>query len=191
MTQDPDSSHLWSIVINLTQGEAKFRANNAWDVSWGATDFPSGIGSSEPGSPNVPIPAAGEFTVTFNSETGAYNFVVSSDIGIIGDATPGGWADDTNMFRDPTDTNKYFLTLPLVIGKAKFRANDAWDLSWGATDFPSGIGSSAPGSPDIPIPATGKYLVNFDKSTGAYSFEEEITFATISIIGSATPGGWG
>ncbi len=186
MVQDVDSSHLWSLNIHLTAGAVKFRQDDAWTINWGAADFPSGIGTQN--GDNIPIPAAGDFTITFNSQTGAYNFTVASAIGIIGDATPGGWADDTNLFQDPTDTNKYFRTLPLVIGKAKFRANDAWTVNWGSADFPSGIGTQD--GMDIPIPATGNYEVNFDKSTGAYSFEEVIAFSSIGIIGSATPGGW-
>ncbi len=187
MVQSVDSSHLWSLVLPLTSGAVKFRQDDDWAVNWGAVDFPSGIGTQ--GGADIPIPAAGEFTIMFNSQTGAYNFTVTSAIGIIGNATPGGWDNDTNMFQDPTDTNKYFITLPLVMGEAKFRANDAWTLSWGSTDFPTGVGSTMNG-PNIPIPATGKYLINFDKSTGAYSFEEVVEFSTISIIGSGTAGGW-
>jgi starch-binding outer membrane protein SusE/F len=186
MVQSVDSAHLWSLNIRLTAGAAKFRQDDDWAVNWGAADFPSGIGTQN--GADIPIPAAGDFTVTFNSQTGAYRFTVSSAIGIIGNATPGGWADDTNMFQDPLDTNKYFLTLPLVIGEAKFRANDAWTINWGSTDFPSGIATQD--GMNIPIPATGNYLVNFDKSTGAYSFEEVIAFNSIGIIGSATAGGW-
>lgn len=186
LTQDVDSAHLWSIVMNLTAGEAKFRQDNAWDINWGASDFPSGIGTQ--GGPNIPIPAAGEFTITFNSQTGAYKFVVSSPIGIIGSATPGGWDEDTNMFHDPVDSNKYFLTLNLTQGAAKFRANDDWARNWGAMDFPSGVGVQ--NGPDIPIAQAGKYKVTLDTLTGAYNFEEVIEFGTIGIIGTATPGGW-
>lgn len=186
MVQSLDSAHLWSLKINLIAGEAKFRQDDAWDINWGAPGFPEGIGIQ--GGPNIPIPAAGEWTVTFNSLTGAYKFVYTSDIGIIGNATPGGWDDDTNMYYDPLDSNKYFLTLILVQGEAKFRANDAWDINWGAVDYPSGIGTQ--NGANIPIPAAGKYLVHFDKATGAYSFEEVIEFNTIGIIGSATAGGW-
>jgi starch-binding outer membrane protein SusE/F len=186
MVQHPDSAHLWSLVINLVQGEAKFRADNAWDVNWGAPDFPSGLGIA--GGPNIPIPAPGEFTITFNSLTGAYSFSVRSDIGIIGNATPGGWDNDTNMFQDQADTNHYFITLVLVTGEAKFRQNDAWDINWGAIDFPSGIGTQ--NGPNIPIATGSKYLIDFNKSTGAYSFTEIAEYTAIGIIGSATPGGW-
>lgn len=186
MTQDPDSSNIWSIVINLTEGAAKFRADDDWAVNWGNKDFPFGIGEQD--GADIPIPAAGEFTVTLNTETGAYSFSVTSAIGIIGNATPGGWDGDTNMFQDPTDSNKYSITLPLVIGEAKFRADDAWTVNWGAADFPSGVGIQD--GANIPIPAVGKYLINFDRSTGAYSFEEVVEFNEIGLIGSGTPGGW-
>jgi starch-binding outer membrane protein SusE/F len=186
MVQSPDSSHLWSMVINLSVGEAKFRQDDAWTVNWGGEGFPEGIGTQ--GGPNIPIPAVGEYTITFNSNTGAYKFVYTSDIGIIGSATPGGWGDDTNMYHDAVDANKYFITLNLLQGECKFRANDAWDINWGAADFPAGTGVQ--GGANIPIPSDGKYAVTFDKSTGAYTFEEVVEFSAIALIGSATPGGW-
>ena len=186
MVQNLDSAHLWSMVVNLNQGEAKFRANDAWDLNWGATDFPSGIGTQN--GPNIPVPAAGEFTINFNSNTGAYSFEVTSDIGIIGNATPGGWDSDYNMFRDQVDSNQYFTTINLTQGEVKFRQDDAWDLNWGAVDFPTGIGLL--NGANIPIAVAGKYNVTFNKATGAYTFEEVVEYATIGIIGSATPGGW-
>lgn len=186
MVQSPDSAFLWSLVIDLIPGATKFRQDDAWTVNWGAADFPIGIGTQN--GPDIPVPAAGQYTVTFNSNTGAYKFAYTSDIGIIGNATPGGWNDDTNMYYDPLDSNQYFITLRLVQGEAKFRANDAWTINWGAADFPSGIGVQD--GPNIPIPAVGKYLIKFNKTTGAYSFEEILEFGKISLIGSGTPGGW-
>lgn len=186
MVQSQDSAHLWSLTIVLNQGEAKFRQDNDWAVNWGATDFPTGVGTQ--GGPNIPVAATGEYTVTFNSITGAYDFGYRSDIGIIGNATPGGWDNDTDLYRDAVDTNKYFRVLNLTIGEAKFRKDNAWAVNWGALDFPTGTGTQ--GGPNIPISAAGKYRVDFDKSTGVYSFTEVIEFVSIGIIGSATPGGW-
>ena len=186
MVPDPDSAGIWSIVMNLTEGAVKFRQDNDWAVNWGSNTFPSGVGTQD--GPDIPIPAAGEFTITFNANNGEYHFTVTSDIGIIGDATPGGWGEDTNMFIDPLDSNEYFLSLPLTLGSVKFRANDSWDVNWGATDFPTGVGVS--NGPNIPIAAAGKYLVHFNKVSGAYSFEEIVEFSSIGIIGDATPGGW-
>lgn len=185
MIQNPDSSHLWSLTITLTNGEAKFRADNAWDVNWGAKEFPAGTGVQ--GGANIPV-YAGDYFITFNSKTGEYYFDVDSDIGIIGSATPGGWDNDTDMYIDQTDSNKYFTTLVLKAGEAKFRQNDKWDVNWGATDYPSGIGTQ--NGPNIPIATAGKYLINFNKATGEYKFEEQKDYEFIGLIGSATAGGW-
>lgn len=186
MVQSQDSAHLWSLTIVLNQGEAKFRQDNDWAVNWGATAFPTGVGTQ--GGPNIPVAATGEYTITFNSITGAYDFGYRSDIGIIGNATPGGWDNDTDLYRDAVDTNKYFRVLTLTLGEAKFRKDNAWAVNWGATGFPSD--TAVANGPNIPIPAAGKYRVDFDKSTGIYLFTEVIEFVSIGIIGSATPGGW-
>lgn len=185
MVQHPDSAHLWSLSMDLVTGEAKFRANDAWDINWGDTDFPIGTGTQN--GPNIPI-IGGHYDITFNSNTGEYYFELDSDIGIIGSATPFGWDADVSMFQSDTDTNEYYLTLDLLAGEAKFRANDAWDINWGAIDFPSGTGTQ--NGPNIPIPQAGTYYITFNKATGNYNFEALLTINTIGIIGDATPGGW-
>lgn len=187
MTQNVDSSHLWSVDIQLTAGgAAKFRQDDAWTINWGGSDFPVGIG--EQNGADIPVSVSGLYTVTLNTQTGAYLFSLPSAIGIIGSATPGGWNYDTNMFQDALDTNEYHITLRLVAGAAKFRANDGWDVNWGSTSFPSGIGTQ--GGMDIPIAIPGNYDITFNKATGAYSFEEIVEFTRVGLVGSATPGGW-
>ena len=183
MTQHPDSSHLWSLTITLIDGLAKFRADDAWTINWGSPSFPIGVGYQD--GPDIPV-IAGTYDITFNSNTGAYHFSSPSDIGIIGSATPYGWDVDVNMLQDATDTNSYSITMNLVAGAAKFRANDAWDINWGSADFPGGIGVQ--NGPDIPIPLAGEYAITFNKSTGEYYFQL-LSFGTIGLIGDATPGG--
>ncbi|MBK9688833.1 MAG: SusF/SusE family outer membrane protein [Saprospiraceae bacterium] len=185
MVRDANDSNVWTITLKLNNGEAKFRANDAWDINWGSADFPTGTGALN--GPNIKV-VAGDYTVTFNSSTGAYYFDVDSDIGIIGSATPGGWDNDTDMYIDQTDTNKYFIEIELATGEVKFRQNDGWDINWGATDFPTGVGTQ--NGPNIPVAKAGKYTVTFDKSTGAYDFEQAVDFQSIGVIGSATAGGW-
>jgi len=181
-----DTLQLYYLKVNLTANEVKFRANNAWDINWGAVDFPLGTGVQ--GGPNIPVAFAGEYEILFSAITGEYFFYYESPIGIIGSATPFGWDEDVNLFPNPTDTNKYFITLPLIQGAAKFRKDDLWATNWGSEDFPSGIGTQD--GKDIPIPNAGKYSITFDKSTGEYDFQELIDFKSIGIIGSATAGGW-
>ncbi len=184
MVQDAENPHLWTLETTLVAGEVKFRAENDWAINWGSSDFPTGIGVQN--GPNIPV-FAGDYMITFNSETGAYNFLVDSPIGLIGSATPDGWNSDVNMYKD-TSEHGFFLLTNLVVGEAKFRKDDDWAVNWGAVDFPSGIGVQ--NGPNIPIPKAGKYYITFDTLTGAYNFTEKVDFEFISLIGDATPGGW-
>jgi len=77
-------------------------------------------------------------------------------------------------------------TVVLVDGGLNF-VGDTTAASWGGTDFPSGTATL--GGPAIPIPA-GRYLVNFNSVTLAYSFEAVEYYNVVGIIGSATAGGW-
>ncbi|MBK9255242.1 MAG: SusF/SusE family outer membrane protein [Saprospiraceae bacterium] len=184
LTQVNDS--IYTIDITLTTGEAKFRADNAWTTNWGSRDFPGGTGVQD--GPNIPV-FAGDYSITFNSVSGEYYFDVDSDISIIGDATPGGWENDTKMYRLEGDTNKYYITVDLINGSMKFRTTGSWDTNWGSADFPVGVGVQD--GDNIPVVQAGTYDVSFDKSTGEYSFDEVVDFESIGIIGNATPGGWG
>ncbi len=183
MVQDSADPDLWHLRIDLVDGEAKFRANDMWDINWGSTDFPVGIG--DPGGDNIPV-FAGTYDITFNSATGAYDFMVESSIGIIGDATAKGWDEDTDMFED--STGLFFITIDLGMGAVKFRANNNWDVNWGSSDFPEGVGVQE--GDDIPIDQAGTYFVTFDSTSGAYAFTALIDIDTVALIGDATAGGW-
>ena len=86
MVQDSQNPDLWTIGVSFDKSmaggdnivDAKFRANGAWDINWGAVDFPAGIGVQN--GPNIPVlidtnEITTNFFVTFNSATGAYNFI--------------------------------------------------------------------------------------------------------------------
>jgi hypothetical protein len=51
---------------------------------------------------------------------------------VIGDATPTGWDGETELAFDPVK-QRFWVDITLIEGKEmKFRANNAWDLSWGS-----------------------------------------------------------
>jgi hypothetical protein len=82
--------------VALTAGPCKFRANNAWAVNWGAADFPSGIATQ--GGADIVITTAGNYDVTLNRVTGAYNFtptLSSNQFGI----------DSVSVYPNPTASN--------------------------------------------------------------------------------------
>lgn len=78
MTQDGTNADLWSAMIDLTDGEAKFRANDDWAINWGAVDFPVGVGTQD--GPNIPV-TAGMYNVTLNTASGDYAFNLASSTG--------------------------------------------------------------------------------------------------------------
>ena len=176
---------IWRAVMDLTDGEAKFRANNSWDINWGATDFPTGVG--ELGGPNIPV-EAGTYLVLFIPETGAYNFLTVQEydvVSIIGDATPGGWDNDTPMEKDPEDGSTWRLRVDLKQGFMKFRADNDWAVNWGDDQFPAGIAYQD--GPDIPVPSDGEYIITFNTTTGEYYIEEIIEYKAVSLVGASGP----
>ena len=181
LIQDAVNTNLFTLDVTLTDGSAKFRKDDLWAVNWGDSAFPAGIGTQD--GDNIPV-FAGDYTVSLDTSTGAYNFAVASDIGIIGDAT-GSWDDDTNMYID-ADGN-YFVILDLIVGEAKFRQDDDWPINWGSADFP--LGTGVQDGDNIPVSQAGTYYITFNKTTGEYNFEEVVTFASIGIIGDASPSG--
>ena len=57
----------------LKDGEFKFRANNAWDVSWGTNA--AFFGTAVQGGDNIPLGAEWTYDVYFNDATGAYTII--------------------------------------------------------------------------------------------------------------------
>lgn len=170
LTQDVNDPHVWTGTITLTDGEAKFRADNDWANNWGSNTYPSGhaVGNGA----NIPV-AAGTYVVRLNDATGEYQFMPATtaqpyvSVGIIGDSTPGGWNDDTDLIQNPSNPFLWSATFILTAGEAKFRANNDWGVNWGDSQSPSGIGTV--GGPNIPIGA-GTYFVTFNSGTGEYTF---------------------
>ncbi|WP_298221864.1 T9SS type A sorting domain-containing protein, partial [Flavobacterium sp.] len=67
--------------LTLTDGEIKFRQNNAWGVNWGGTSFPAGtaVFNSPDNIPSV----AGIYDITFNKSTLAYSAQLLSTKGFL------------------------------------------------------------------------------------------------------------
>ncbi len=63
MTYDP-AAKVWYIDIDLTAGEFKFRANDAWTLNYGPDD--DGDGSLNEGGGNFSVDAAGNYRVTLD-----------------------------------------------------------------------------------------------------------------------------
>ena len=103
----------------------------------------------------------GYYYLTFNIKELTYT-VQLVNFGVIGDATPGGWNEDTDLVYDPADL-KLKVDMTLTDGTIKFRANDQWDVPNG--DFGAGDseGKLAPKGNNISVTAglLGTLLVLF------------------------------
>lgn len=76
--------HIWVAKdVELTAAQIKFRANKAWDISWGAQsssnqDLPYGLGKL--GGENFQIKTAGKYYLALNDLTGHYVIIPMSDL---------------------------------------------------------------------------------------------------------------
>jgi len=152
MTYNP-TSQTWQGVLHLTAAEIKFRANHDWGYNYGSSTKDSKLNA---GGDNIPIAVESDYAISLDlSHPNAYTYSANR-WGVIGDATPGGWGDDTNMTWDAT--NKVFtVTLDLKVGAFKFRANDDWGLNYGGNL----TGLEANGA-NIAVAAAGNYTITFD-----------------------------
>lgn len=88
--------------------------------------------------------------------------------GMIGSAIPvTGWDSDHDMTYDTTN-HVLTITMDLIAGEIKFRANDDWALNFGDDD---GDGVVNEGGANIPIAEAGNYTVTLDlKDSSNYSY---------------------
>lgn len=155
--------------IALTAGEIKFRSNNNWsDPNWGGVTFPTGPDASNPGG-NIVVTVPGTYDVTFDRPTGAYTFFFPT-IALVGSGA-GGWPSDPQVDANvltTTDGVTYTRSGQAITdGEVKFRQGNAWDVNWGAADFPTGTGTQ--GGANI-LTVAGTYDVTLDRVSGVYNF---------------------
>ena len=75
LNQSTFDSHVWSSdVLALVDGEAKFRANDAWDDNWGGATAFSGGGTGD----NIPV-AKSKYKVYFNDLDGSYLMIPNQE----------------------------------------------------------------------------------------------------------------
>lgn len=124
-----------------------------------------------------PVPAAGFYTFTFNLANNTFSLVPytgdtsveHASVGIIGSSTPGGWDTSTPMTsRAFGGDHIWFITQTVVNGEIKFRANNTWDVNWGAKTPIAGRAILGSGD-NIPIEAAS-YKMWFNALDGRYLF---------------------
>jgi hypothetical protein len=111
---------------------------------------------------------AGYYLVKADINAATYSTTLT-DWGLIGSATPGGWDSDQNMAYDPVN-DVWTITLDLVAGDIKFRANDDWVINYGDD---TGAGKLSQDAANIPIGAAGNYTITLDLSGAIYRYSVE------------------
>lgn len=141
----------------------KYTDGPSWDVNWGDT---GADGTLDPGGTDIPVGAAGLYRLKVNLNDLTHTFE-KMDWGLIGDATPGAWDSDTDMiFDEASGTLK--VTLDLIAGAIKFRANDAWDIDLGDTG-PNG--KLEYGGDNIEVTDAGNYTVELILNKALYTYK--------------------
>lgn len=142
----------------------KFTDGPSWDTNWGDDGVD---GTLDPNGADIEALEAGQYKLNVDINALTYT-MAKTDWGLIGDATPGGWDNDTDMTFDAA-TETWTITLDLGDGFIKFRANDGWDINLGDND---GNGSMEYGGADIPVTA-GNYTITL--ALGGADFAYTVT----------------
>lgn len=174
LSSSPLASYSWTVGDTLTMAE---QANGNGTVSGLSAIVPLSIPTDgwDAGVYELVFSATDTKGLT-NSVGGNYITVAdcpdaAATIGLIGDSTPGGWSDDTDMTVSADNPYVWTLTVDLTAAEAKFRQDNDWAINWGAADFPSGTGTQD--GPNIGIPEAGTYLVELNSCSGAYTFTKQ------------------
>ncbi len=157
-----DGTYEGFIYVGDAGAAHKFVQGFSWDTNWG-DDGADGI--LEPGGADISLTDAGvyRFSVNLNDLT---HSSVKTDWGLIGDATPGGWDNDTDMTVDPA-TGNWSITLDLIAGDIKFRANDLWNIDFGDTGADAKLDY---GGDNIPVTEAGNYTIELILNQAIYTY---------------------
>lgn len=185
-------NYTFGIITNLTAAKSYLflPVNGDWSHKFGgSTDGTSGSGvlladGAVPGS-NTPAPStSGLYSIVVNFATNTYTVMpVPSNLFIVGDATPGGWANPvpvpSQQFTQ-TSPGVFQLSVPLTTGKSYLflPVNGDWSHKYGgATDGTAANGGTlladgnVPGS-NTPAPsASGTYTITVNFLSQTYKVQ--------------------
>jgi len=149
-------------------GKNEFKMTDGPNWSGGVFGDKSGGTSGQIASPgdNFKVSAEGYYKINANYNNNTWTAVATA-WGLIGSATPDGWNSDQNMTYD-VSSKTWKITLNLVAGEVKFRANDAWDVNFGDD---GANGSLEYGGANIAIAGAGNYTITMDlNEAGRYKY---------------------
>ncbi|MGB5821982.1 MAG: SusE domain-containing protein [Saonia sp.] len=190
--RDPNNANLFGYkgrFLGIPNEFKLLEIRGQWQPQWGL-DSDSFVSSDalgrDPSNISIGGPE-GYYEILINIEEGTLSIspydasgaTIYSTIGIMGSARTGngdGWDDtilpDTDLVQSAFDPHIWYIEeLELFSGEIKFRAENAWDTSWGNDTPLTGYGSTENG-PNIPVDA-GTYEIWFNDLDGSYILVEK------------------
>lgn len=182
---EADNNNMLPLLKSSTAGKYTFtgyfkagafkmvKVKGSWEAQFGLGAAP-GLLSTDGGSGDIPVATDGYYTLTVDTVDLTYTFVPATEsattyanISIIGTVN-GNWDTDTQLVKSTFDPHLWSAHgVSLTAGAFKFRANNAWDVSWGTnSEF---FGTAVQGGADIPLSAEWVYDIYFNDMTGAYT----------------------
>lgn len=151
------SSGTFRLVAHLTKGKAfKFRGTSDWGINYGST---AANATLDKDGANIAVTTESDYAISLDlSHPNAYTYVANR-WGVIGDATPGGWSDDTNLTWDAAK-QVFTVTLDLTAKSFKFRANDGWTVNLGGS-----LDALTQDGANITVATAGNYTITFNPWT--------------------------
>jgi len=174
--RSPTNSNEYAFTGYFKKGYFKTIKNlGNWAPMYGGKDgslvYRATDGDDDP--PSIEVPTDGYYKFKMDVQKLTYTFEpyatgatapTYSTVGIIGDATAKEWLESTPMVKSTFNAHVWTLGVTsLNDGGMKFRANNAWEVSWGGTTAFSGGGNGE----NIPV-AKSKYVIYFNDLDGSY-----------------------
>lgn len=175
----PDNIEGYVYMANASNGW-KFASQPNWD----GPNYGDGLaGKLDANGGNFSSPM-GYYKINVNAAVTPMTYTaVATTWGVIGDATPNAWNDETALTYNPS-ARVWQGGITLTTGAYKFRANHSWDFNYGS-DAADG---NLVGGANIPATVAGVYAFTLDLShPNAYTYSAN----RWGIIGDAIPvTGW-
>ncbi len=149
--------------INMPVGDYfKFTSAPDWNhINYGSAG--AGKLSTDGQAEGLNVTSAGYYKFNVNTKDLTWSSFLVNSWGAVGSATPGSWDNSTAMTYD-SSTKKWSVTLNLVPGAVKFRANNSWDLNYGPADSNTLTGTLIATDGAVTINDAGNYKIEIDFS---------------------------
>lgn len=162
----PDLNNFEGYVYVVSGGTYKFKFTNAPD--WNHTGYgDGGANILSTSGDNLTWPNGGAYYYVKANPVALTWFAMPAAWAIIGDATPGGWDNDTQMTYDVANKVWVINSVALNAGSIKFRANGEWNnpnLPGGNSNLGGSLNALSYGGGNISVAAAGNYKIVLDLS---------------------------